>query len=330
MQAPVFWTRPPARPGLLPRLLAPLSGFWTAATRRRLARGRWERLDVPVICVGNVNVGGTGKSPTAIALVERLQARGVEAHVVSRGHGGRLRGPLRVDPDRHGAEDVGDEPLMLSAFAPAWVGRDRAAAARAAADAGAGAVVLDDGLQNPGLAKDLSMLVADTGVGFGNGRVMPAGPLREPLADALARADLVLAIGAAEARAELARAWPELAGHARLEGELKPLATGMPWRGLRAVAFAGIGRPGKFFATLDALGVVVVAAHGFGDHAPYPAKLLRRLELEARAAGAQLVTTEKDAVRLPPAFRRSVLTLPVRLEIEDWRPLDARLDALGI
>ena len=330
MQAPGFWARPPEAPGLAARVLAPLSWIWTAVTRRRLARAPALHPGVPVICIGNLTVGGTGKTPMVIALVERLLARGHAAAVISRGHGGRLAGPVRVDPLRHEAADVGDEPLLLAAFAPIWVGRDRAATARAAVAAGAGVLVMDDGLQNPDLAKDLSLVVVDAGFGFGNGRVIPAGPLREPLAEGLARSDMVLAIGAAGDRGRFARVWPVVATMTGLAGELVPLPTGMDWRGLRALAFAGIGRPEKFFATLRGLGAEIVAARSFADHATYDARVLARLRSEATAAGAQLVTTEKDAVRLPPAFRREVLVLPVRLEIEDWTALDAVLAALGL
>ncbi len=225
---------------------------------------------------------------------------------------------------------MGDEPLLLAAFAPVWIGRDRAAAARAAVAAGAQALILDDGFQNPALAKDLSIIVVDAGFGLGNGRVIPAGPLREPPADGLARAELVLLVGDPAARAAALTAWPVLAPAPRLEGSLAPLATGMTWTGLRAFAFAGIGRPEKFFATLRDLGANVVAARSFDDHAPYHPRLLARLEHDARIRGLQLVTTEKDAARLPAAFRRKVLTLPVRLEINDPAPLEDRLRALGL
>jgi tetraacyldisaccharide 4'-kinase len=328
MRAPRFWWNPPDRPGVAAWLLAPLAWLWAWAARRRLARAKPARVGVPVICVGNLTAGGAGKTPTVIALVGRLAARGIAAHVVSRGHGGRLEGPVRVDERSHAASEVGDEPLLLAAFAPTWIGRDRAAAARAAVAAGAQAIVMDDGFQNPSLAKDLSIVVVDAAAGFGNGRVMPAGPLREPVADGLARADLVLAIGPPEPRARLAAEWPALAALPRAGGTLEPLPTGMDWAGLRAVAFAGIGRPEKFYATLRALGADLVAAHGFADHARYDARILARLATEAKARGAQLVTTEKDAVRLPPAFRPNVLVLPVRLEIEDWSPIDAALAGL--
>jgi tetraacyldisaccharide 4'-kinase len=264
-----------------------------------------------------------------MAVVVRLAARGVAAHVVSRGLGGSLAGPVRVEERRHTAAEVGDEPLLLAAFAPVWVARDRAAAARAAEAAGAAAVVMDDGLQNPDLAKDLSLVVVDAGYGFGNGRVIPAGPLREPVAAGLARADLVIAIGSPAERARFRHIWPGLPLPI-LGGTLAPLPTGMDWAGLRALAFAGIGRPEKFFATLRALGVDLAAARSFSDHEPFAPRALSRLEAEATASHAQLVTTEKDAARLPPSFRAKVLVLPVRLELEDWTALDAALARLGL
>ncbi len=329
MRAPRFWDNPPERPGALARLLAPAAWLWAAATRRRIASGPGEAPGAPVICVGNLTVGGTGKTPAAIALLERLSARGVAAQVVTRGYGGSLAGPVRVDPARHSAAQVGDEPLLLAAFAPVWVGRDRAAAARRAVADGAQAIVMDDGFQNPGLAKDFSIVVIDARTGFGNGRVMPAGPLREPVAEGLARAGLVLLVGGAKDRAAREAALPP-GGPPVAGGALEPLRTGMDWTGLRAIAFAGIGRPEKFFATLADLGAEILAAHALADHAALDPRLLARLEREAKVQGAQLVTTEKDAARLPAAFRTRCLVLPVRLVLDDWIAIDAGLARLGL
>ena len=326
MRAPAFWDRPP---GLTACALAPLGALYARATARRVAGGDRARVGVPVICAGNLNAGGTGKTPTVIALIERLGARGVTAHVVSRGHGGSETGPTRVEERRHTAAQVGDEPLLLSAFAPVWVARDRVAGARAAVAAGAQAIILDDGFQDPALAHDLAIVVADAARGWGNGLCLPAGPLREPVAAGLARADLVLTIGDAPAQAAFSARWPDLPVP-RLTGRLEPLQTGMDWHGLRALAFAGIGHPDKFFATLRGLGAEVVRAEPLADHQPFSLQLLTRLDTEARLLGAQLVTTEKDAARLPARFRPKVLTLPVRLRLDDPVALDAALERIGL
>lgn len=328
MRAPAFWWRAPDRPGLWPRVLAPLGWLYASATARRLRRPGY-RPAVPVICVGNLVAGGAGKTPSVIALVERLAARGHAVHVVSRGHGGRLAGPVCVAP-HHRAEEVGDEPLLVSAFAPVWVAKDRAAGVRAAEAAGARVILLDDGFQNPSVVPSVGLIVVDADKGFGNGRCIPAGPLREPVPVGLARADMVLTIGDPAAQARFDTAWGASVGLPRMKGRLEPLRMGMDWQGQRVLAFAGIADPSRFFATLRAEGAELVRGEALADHEMLSETLLRRLEAEAAASGAQLVTTEKDAARLPPAWRPKVLTLVVRLRIEDWSALDTVFTRLGL
>ncbi len=317
MRAPAFWVNPPSKAGFWANVLHPLSILWRVLSDRRQRKGKHLRVSVPVICVGNINVGGTGKTPTVIKLLNVFNELGVAAHVISKGYGGSEVGPLRVDEVDHTASDVGDEPLLLAAFGACWVAKDRAAGAVAAIAAGAEVLILDDGMQNPDLIKDFTIMVVDAGVGFGNERLLPAGPLRQGVCDGMLVADLVLSIGPQQAQREFAGRMKDFADIPHIKGALEPLQTGMLWHDLRAFAFAGIGRPEKFFETLRATGANVVGTRSFGDHETLSETLLRRMESEAAQMGAQMVTTEKDAVRLPKGWRHKVITLPVRLELSD-------------
>lgn len=310
--APRFWYH---SPGPVLRLVGPL------------ARGRGPRspsptqVPVPVVAVGSLSLGGTGKTPTVIALAQRLAMRGRAVHVVTTGAGA----PLRVEERRHRVADVGDEPLLIAAFAPTWVALDPVAGVQAAVAAGAEVVVLDGGVPEGPVAADLRIMVEDAARGFGNGFAWPLGPLNQRLASGLAAVDVVLTVGPEAAQARFREVWADLLPCPHLAARLEPLPTGMDWQGLDVVAFAGIGAPERFFATLRGLGTNLLRAQALTDHQELTPALMSRLDAEARQRGAQLVTTEKDAVRLPRAFRRKVVSLPVRLELDDWAALEARL-----
>jgi tetraacyldisaccharide 4'-kinase len=314
IRAPAFWDHG----GWQATALAPAAWLWSAGAwlRTRTTPPQWAPL--PVLCVGNVTVGGAGKTPTALACLALLAERyGADAiHAVTRGYGGGLPGPVRVDPERHTATEVGDEALLLARAAPTWVARNRIAGAQAAAVAGARLVVLDDGYQNPTIAKDVSLLVVDGAAGFGNGRVLPAGPLRESVEAAVARADAVIVVGddsygVAKRIGALRADVPVIA--ARIVPD-PVVAIGL--KDQRVVAFAGIGRPDKFFATLVACGADIVAKRSFPDHHRFAGAELAWLAGEAERSGARLVTTEKDWVRLDGEWRDKIAALPITLDIE--------------
>ena len=313
MKALGFWSRK----GWLPAALAPLEAVTAAVTARRVARPGFAP-GIPVICAGNVGVGGAGKTILALDLLARLPGR---PFALTRGYGGRLPGPVLVDPARHTARDVGDEALLLAAAAPTICARDRAAGGRLAVSLGATAIVMDDGLQNPGLVKTLSLLVIDGGAGFGNGRLLPAGPLREPVAAAAARAQAAVLIGADETGA-LAALPPALRV---LRATLAP-ACAEPLAGREVIAFAGIGRPEKFFDSARALGAELKEHQAFPDHHVYTARDAARLLDRAAATGAKLVTTAKDFVKLPAALRDVSLVVTVRLLWQDEAALEALLN----
>jgi len=318
MREPSFWWR---EQSVIATLLQPLAMLYGAAVARRLRQAGCSA-GVPVLCVGNLTVGGAGKTPTAIAIARLLLECGQHPFFLTRGYGGRLIGPLRVAPKLHRAIDVGDEPLLLAAVAPTIVGRDRAAGAEMARAQGASVLVLDDGLQNPSLTKDFALVVIDTRRAIGNGRLLPAGPLRVPVEAQLDRADAVLAIGpdslsAGLAEAAAARAMPIL--HGMLEPERDTVAT-LACR--KYLAFAGIADPEKFFATLAAAGIDAPIRHGFADHHRYTATDAAALIGEAEQQRLGLITTEKDLMRMrgdrqAAALAGRVQTLPVTLRLED-------------
>lgn len=323
MRAPDFWHKDNA----IARLLGPLGSVYGWAVRRNLERAEEYRPAIPVICVGNIVAGGAGKTPVGIALARRLIAAGAKPHFLTRGYGGTEVGPRAVDLDRHDCARMGDEALLLAREAPTWVARWRPDGAVAAAEMGAGVIIMDDGFQNGSIAKDLSLVVVDGEYGFGNGRTMPAGPCREPPDQGLARADAMVVIGEdRRGLAEMARAHdlPLLAAR------LVPGPEGAALSGRKVVAFAGIGRPEKFFATCKQCGARLTADHSFPDHHPYSRADVEALLAEAESNEAVLVTTAKDAVRLPADLRARVTILGVTLDWEDPSLLTPLFDRIGV
>jgi tetraacyldisaccharide 4'-kinase len=316
MREPAFWWQPGAG-----TLLSPFGAIYGIAARRRLAQPG-TRAGVPVICLGNLTVGGAGKTPAALLVAHILLAAHARPFFLSRGYGGRLRGPVRVELPRHRATHVGDEPLMLARLAPTIVARDRVAGARAAREAGAGVIVMDDGFQNPSLVKDLAILLIDGRRGIGNGRIFPAGPLRAPLDSQIERAQAVIVVGPADIADTVGAAAarhrvPIL--HGRLEPDPATLAA---LSRCKVLAFAGIGNPDKFFATLTEAGITVAERRSFPDHHRYRRSEAKALMAQAQADNLMLVTTEKDHVRLTGNRVLTTLaaragTLPVRLVIDE-------------
>jgi tetraacyldisaccharide 4'-kinase len=308
MREPGFWHGPSS---LNAHLLKPLAALYGAIAAGRLKRSGLNA-GIPVLCVGNYHVGGAGKTPTVLALAKLLRELGETPVVLSRGYGGRLRGPVRVDPLKHAASDVGDEPLMLAATLPVVVSRKRADGVPLARAQGATVILMDDGFQSPAIVKDASVIVIDGARGLGNGQVFPAGPLRAPLRPQLARTDALIVVGTGDAAAAVA---VEIAAQGKpvLSAHLKPdEAQVAQLRGKRVLAFAGIGDPARFFNTLRACGIEVATQRAFADHHPYTPAEIDSLIAEAKRDELVLVTTEKDLARLherPPQIVPFKVTL---------------------
>jgi tetraacyldisaccharide 4'-kinase len=322
MHEPAFWYRPSS---WISRLLMPLGALYGAIAGRRLQRQGFDA-GIPVLCVGNYHVGGAGKTPAVLALANMLRELGETPVVLSRGYGGRLRGPIKVDPERHVAADVGDEPLMMARTVPVVVARERVDGVALARSQGASVILMDDGFQNPAIAKDASLIVIDGERGLGNGCVFPAGPLRAPLQVQFERTDALIVVGdgpaaKAVAAAVAARGKPVLSAHLKPhDGSVASLC------GRRALAFAGIGDPARFFRTLRASGIDVVGERAFADHHPFSKGEIETLIAEAKRDELTLVTTEKDLARLReadglPGWAKDIVPFAVTLEFDGAQQL---------
>ena len=315
MKAPAFWHSNT----IVSAMLAPFAKAYAAASACHLRHIKPVRARVPVICVGNVTLGGAGKTPVALAIGQMLRDRGLNAFYLSRGYGGERTEPLLVNPLIHTAAEVGDEPLLLARVLPTVVATRRPDGAKLAAAYGAEMLIMDDGLQNPYLHKDLSLLVIDGTYGFGNGRVVPAGPLREPAEAAMARADAVIIVNPSEKTPAVKEGIPVL--HARTV----PDSMIEDFKGKTVVAFCGIAQPEKFFSLLEAHGVTLAQRKAFADHHPYS-----RAEIESLLGlGLPLVTTAKDKVRIPADLQQQITTVEISLEFEDKSAIDLLLQKLS-
>jgi tetraacyldisaccharide 4'-kinase len=328
MREPGFWYRPASWKS---HSLRPLAALYGAVAAHRLRR-KGLAAGIPVLCVGNYHGGGAGKTPTVLALASVLRELGETPVVLTRGYRGRLKGPVRVDAARHSAADVGDEPLMLSQSLPVVVSRDRTDGVALAKSLAASVILMYDGFQNPAVAKDASLIVIDAVRGIGNAQVMPSGPLRAPLAAQIERTDALVVIGAGNAAdtvagAIIARGKPVLRAHFRPDQ-----ASVAALQGKRALAFAGIGDPARFFATLREAGVDVASVRTFPDHHPLTPDEAASLVAESEAGGLTLVTTEKDLARLRspdglPDWARRIVPFRVTLEFDDAAALKKLIGA---
>jgi len=321
MRAPGFWS---GGRGIFPLLLSPIAAVYAGATARRMAAPGW-KAPIPVVCCGNATAGGAGKTTLAMDIGRRLARRGVGAQFLLRGYGGAMKGPVRVVETLHSVRDVGDEALLLAHERPTWVSADRAAGAQAAVAARAQAIVMDDGLQNPTLEKDLSLLTIDGGYGFGNGRVIPSGPLREPVAAAASRCHAAVLIGPDETGA-LAALPP---GLRVLRARLVPGPEAAALAGRAVMAFCGIANPQKFFATLTEAGAILAGRVPFADHYPFDEGDMEALLKEAASLRAMPVTTRKDFVRIPEKFRAAVTVVTVALEWDESSQIEELLEPLA-
>lgn len=329
LKTPSWWHR---KKGVVAFALTPLAALYGSIAAKRMTKGEAYRAGCPVICIGNFTAGGGGKTPTAIAIAKVLKGAGKNPAFLTRGYGGSAKGPLQVEDQD--AEEVGDEPLLLAGVAPTFVSADRVAGAKAIAETDADIIIMDDGFQNPSLAKDFSLIVVDAGSGLGNGLVMPAGPLRAPLEAQLARADGLLVIGEGKKTASLIKAF-ESAGKPVLKAKIEPNCDPR-WLGVMPViGFAGIARPSKFFATLKSNGAGLTASHAFPDHHRFTERQARALLKEADTKKAMLVTTEKDWARLSDDDEESAVAelkqrsapFPIIVTFEDEAQLAELLSA---
>ena len=328
MLFPNFWLEPKHKQSFYPYLLYPISIFWMALSKLKIKLTSSYQSPLPVICVGNLTVGGNGKTPTTLKIRSLLGDLGYKPHIVSRGYKARIKGPHLVDPATDTFREVGDEALMMASEGPTWISRNRSAGVKAATSSGANVVVLDDGFQNFSVKKNLSVLVIEASTGFGNGYLIPAGPLREKISSGLKRADMIITIGSPSTQKTFKSKHSFLTKLPLIEGRLAPKKNSLNLNGKTIIAFAGIAHPEKFRVTLEELGAIIIKFKAFANHKPFKIQHLNKLLSEARKKEATLVTTEKDFVRIPSELQCYFNVLEVNLEIKDEKFLVKKLKSI--
>lgn len=314
IKAPHFWWRPVSFCGRCFSWIGFLYG-WIVSWRLRLVTSK--KVPVPVICIGNLSLGGTGKTPVALFLAHYFLAKNKKVGFLTRGYRGSFSGPIQVNLQHHSSKQVGDEPLLLATVAPTWVSRDRVEGAHAMIEKGIELILMDDGYQNPSLYKDLNVVVVDGVQGFGNKEIFPCGPLRESLKEGLKRADAIVLV-----RSPSAALKQDLVSYEGIVAEADMLIDKKSIPSKKVMAFCGIGNPSKFFSSLEREGITVIEKREFPDHFSYSASDLQDLKIRAQNLGVLLVTTEKDWVRLDPKDQKDILAIPLRLKWRNWDVLE--------
>ncbi len=315
LKAPKFWFKEKDAINIPSLILAPISKCWEIVIKRRLLKGDWEIMPVPIICVGNLLIGGAGKTPVTQAIQTLLSGMGFKAHVVSRGYGGKLKGPAYVS-EISSFSDVGDEPILLSKTGPVLIAKDRKMGIYKAFENGANVILLDDGFQNSSTAKDLSLVVVDSRILFGNQRIIPSGPLREPIHSGLNRADAIVLIDQMGSNESKLPNFNFPSNIPIIKAKIKSNQDIRTWSNGKFIAFSGIAHPKKFLNSLNFLGFEIVKSYNFSDHYNYKKKDIEKLQNVARSLRAKLVTTEKDFVRIPISLQENIHFLPIHVEFE--------------
>ena len=312
LKAPKFWFSNGKYSLLISKIMAPLAMIWEVCARLRLMTGRYESFDVPIVCIGNITIGGSGKTPTSIALAELCIQHGINAHIISKGYKGKCKGPKKVT-SKDSAYEIGDEPLLMSNFATVWVAKKRTHAITSAINDGAELIILDDGFQDSSIRKNISIITVDAQQAFGNKKVLPAGPLREKLHRGFKRADILLVIGSEYQREKFLNSNKLPKNLMIMSGEITIVETGLNIENTEFIAAAGIAHPRKFFDILRLNGAKLIKEISLPDHVVFSRTLIERLKKLATKNNVSLIVTEKDYVKIPTCEKSNFVCLPIKL-----------------